>query len=139
MTFQIQRVTPGDARLFDRVADGVFDEPIDPERLIAWLGAGGHLMVVALEDEQIIGQCAAVLHLHPDKPTELYVDEVGTADAHLRRGVAWALTREMFIWGKALGCVDSWLGTELDNAPANGLYLKLGGSQQHMHYYEFTL
>lgn len=139
MAFQIHRVTPGDARLFDHIAEGVFDEAIDPERLVAWLGAGGHLMVVALDGGQIIGQCAAVMHLHPDKPAELYIDEVGTADAHLRRGVAWALTREMFTWGKALGCVDGWLGTETDNEAANGLYLKLGGRPDHMHYYEFKL
>ena len=63
-----------------------------------------------------------VIHRHPDKATELYVDEVGTASTHLRQGIARAMMDEMFAWGRELGCTEAWLGTELDNDRGQGLY-----------------
>lgn len=139
MGFDIRRVGPGDEPLFERVAPEVFDEPINAERLRAYLAEPGHLMLLALSDDEVVGQCAAVLHHHPDKATELYIDEVGVASAHLRRGIATSMVRAMFEWGRELGCDEAWLGTELDNLEANGLYRKVGGTPEHMHYYEFKL
>jgi aminoglycoside 6'-N-acetyltransferase I len=118
----VRRIGTADTRLFDRVAPEVFDEPVDPARLGAYLDAPGHLMVLAFEAELVVGQCAAVVHRHPDKPTELYVDEVGAASTHRRRGIARMLLAEMFAWGRELGCEEAWLGTELDNDAANALY-----------------
>lgn len=122
MAVSVRRMAAGDERLFAAVAVDVFDEPIDAVRLAAYLRAPGHLMVLAFEDGQVVGQCAAVLHRHPDKPTELYIDEVGTATSHLRRGIARMMLDEMFAWGRALGCTEAWLGTETDNEPAKALY-----------------
>jgi ribosomal protein S18 acetylase RimI-like enzyme len=140
MTFEVKRVGPGEEAIFDRIAPDVFDEPIHPERMRAYLRVPGHLMVLALEDGVVVGQCAAVVHKHPDKPDELYIDEVGTASTHLRRGVATAMMEEMFAWGRELGCKQSWLGTELDNVEANALYAKIKrGPGEKMTYYEFEL
>lgn len=96
-------------------------------------------MILAFDDGLVVGQCAAVMHRHPDKVTELYIDEVGTAGTHLRQGIATRMVEAMFDWGRELGCREAWLGTELDNLEANGLYRKLGGKAEHMHYYEFKL
>src|SRR5690606_29524236 len=106
MAITLQRMRPGDERVFDRIGPDVFDEPIVPERLGAYLRTPGHLMVLALADGLVVGQCAAVLHRHPDKPTELYLDEVGTASTHLRRGIATLLLTEMFAWRRELGCAE---------------------------------
>lgn len=122
MTVEIRLVTAADAALFDRVAEEVFDEPIDPERLKAYLAQPGHPMVVALADGEMIGQVAAVIHRHPDKPTELYIDEVGVTPAWQRRGVAQQMLEAMFACGRALGCEEAWVGTEPDNLPARRLY-----------------
>lgn len=138
MSLRVHRVSAGDAGLFNNIAD-VFDEAIDPARLMRYLGAPGHLMVLALDGDLVVGQCAGVLHHHPDKVSELYVDEVGTATSHLRQGVATAMLAELFAWGRELGCVEAWLGTELDNDPANGLYRRLGGAEDTIKYYQFTL
>lgn len=70
----------------------------------------------------MVGQCAAVIHRHPDKSTELHIDEVGTASTHRRMGVARAMLDAMFAWGRELGCEEAWLGTELGSAAANALY-----------------
>src|SRR5690606_9789188 len=96
--------------------------PIDAAWLGAYLRTPGHMMVVALLDGQIVGQCAGVIHHHPDKPDELYVDEVGTATTHLRRGIARRMLAELFAWARERGCTEAWLGTEADNGPALALY-----------------
>jgi aminoglycoside 6'-N-acetyltransferase I len=139
MAIELKRMQPGDELDFSEVAPDVFDEPGHPERLEAYLLEPGHLMILAFDDGVVVGQCAAVIHRHPDKVTELYVDEVRTASTHLRQGIATRMVEAMFDWGRELGCREAWLGTELDNLEANGLYRKLGGKPEHMHYYEFEL
>ena len=122
MEIEIRRVGPGDAGLFDRVADDVFDDAIDGGRLAAYLAEPGHFMVVAVAAGEVVGQVAAVVHRHPDKPTELYLDEVGVAPALQRRGIARRMIDAMFAWGRELGCEEAWVGTEPDNLPARALY-----------------
>ena len=117
----------------------MFDEPVRPDRLSRYLAEPGHLMLVAVDDGVVVAQCAAVVHRHPDKVTELYVDEMGTAPSHQRRGIARDLMRAMFDWGRELGCEEAWLGTELDNEAANALYRSVDGRTDTMAYYEFDL
>lgn len=139
MEIRLKRMQPGDDLDFAEVHPDVFDEPIHPERLEAYLAEPGHLMILAFDGDLVVGQCAGVIHRHPDKVTELYVDEVGVACTHLRQGIATRMVEAMFAWARELGCREAWLGTELDNLEANGLYRKLGGKPDHMHYYEFKL
>jgi GNAT superfamily N-acetyltransferase len=139
MTIHLKRMQPGDDLDFAQVDPDVFDEPIHPDRLETYLAEPGHLMILAFDGDRVVGQCAAVIHRHPDKATELYIDEVGTAGTHLRQGIATRLVEAMFEWGRELGCLEAWLGTELDNLEANRLYRKVGGRPEPMHYYEFKL
>ena len=120
--FEILRLSPENAAVLDRVADEVFDEPVRPERLAAYLAEPGHVMLVALAGKIVVGQCAAVVHRHPDKMTELYIDEVGVAPAFQRKGIARAMVERMLAIGKEFGCGEAWVGTEPDNLPARGLY-----------------
>jgi aminoglycoside 6'-N-acetyltransferase I len=140
MPFILKRLSAGDESVFARIAPDVFDEPVDAARLHAYLRASGHIMVVALEDGVIVGQCAGVIHRHPDKSTELYVDEVGTASTHRRQGIARAMLEALFAWGRELGCVEAWLGTELDNDAANALYRGVAPVEDEaIQYYLFRL
>jgi aminoglycoside 6'-N-acetyltransferase I len=136
---ELKRLSPRDAHVLDRLAEDVFDEAIDPERLHRYLDEPGHMMIVAIDEGVVVAQCAAVVHRHPDKPSELYIDEVGTAPSHQRRGIARLLMEAMFDWGRELGCEESWLGTELDNVAANALYRGFGGKSAEMAYFEFEL
>jgi aminoglycoside 6'-N-acetyltransferase I len=140
MSIVLRRMRPGDETAFDRVAPDVFDEPMHAERLEAYLLEPGHLMILAFEDNLVVGQCAAVIHRHPDKATELYIDEVGTASTHRRQGVALRMVEAMFEWGRELGCAEAWLGTKLDNDPANALYRRLRPLEDEaIQYYLFAL
>jgi ribosomal protein S18 acetylase RimI-like enzyme len=124
---EVRRLGASDAAVLARVADEVFDEPVDPKRIAAYLAEPGHIMLVALSGEEVIAQVAAVIHRHPDKPTELYLDEVGVAPAFQRQGLARRMLDEMFAIGRAAGCEEAWVGTELDNGPARRLYESRGG------------
>ena len=122
MDVEIRRLLPDDAALLERVAVEVFDEPVDPKRVAAYLIEPGHFMIVALAGNEVVGQCAAVIHRHPDKATELYIDEVGVTPAFTRRGIARRMLDAMFALGKSVGCEEAWVGTEDDNRAGRGLY-----------------
>jgi ribosomal protein S18 acetylase RimI-like enzyme len=126
MTIEIRRLLAGDGAVLERVAEGVFDEPLDPKQIAAYLAAPGHHLIVAIRDGEVVGQVAAVVHRHPDKPTELYIDEVGVAPAHQRQGIAQKMLAAMFAHGRSLGCDQAWVGTENDNVAARRLYESFG-------------
>lgn len=139
MEVEIRRVTSADVALFDRVADEVFDEPVDPKRLAAYLAEPGHLMLVALAGGEVVAQVAAIIHRHPDKPTELYIDEVGVAPAFQRQGIARRMLDEVMSLGKLLGCKEAWVGTEHDNLAAKALYESCGGAAEPFVMYVYQL
>lgn len=122
MNVIIRRLYPGDDALVMRIAEDVFDEPVRPDRLAAYLASPGHFMIVAFADGIVVGQCAAVIHRHPDKVTELYIDEVGVSPAFQRQGIARKMLDAMFEIGREHGCEEAWAGTEPDNGSARALY-----------------
>ena len=122
MSMEIVRLEAGDDALVMRIAEDVFDEPVRPDRLAAYLSQPGHFMVVALADGAVVGQCAAVIHRHPDKVAELYIDEVGVSPKFQRQGIARRMLDAMFAIGRENGCEEAWVGTEPGNLPARALY-----------------
>ena len=139
MEIEIREVKAGDDTLFDRVAEDVFDEPVHRRSLAAYLAAPNHHMLVAIHDGEVVAQVAAVIHRHPDKPTELYIDEVGVTPALQRQGIARRMVEEMLALGKALGCEEAWVGTEHDNGPARGLYESRGAAAEPFVMYVYEL
>lgn len=100
--------------ILHRVAVDVFDEPVNAKRLAAYLAEPGHLRLSRSQATRWWLN-ARRSSTDPDKPTELYIDEVGVAPTFQRQGIARQLLDEMFALGKALGCEEAWVGTELDN------------------------
>jgi ribosomal protein S18 acetylase RimI-like enzyme len=135
----IVRLTRDNVSLLDHVAVDVFDEPVAPHRLAAYVAEPGHFMFVAVADGVVVGQCAAVIHRHPDKVTELYIDEVGVSPAFHRRGIARRMLDAMFALGRDLGCGEAWVGTEVDNTPARRLYEQRGAEGETFVMYEYEL
>jgi ribosomal protein S18 acetylase RimI-like enzyme len=126
MTVRYKLLSLADASVLLDVADDVFDEPLVPQRILAYLADTTNLMVVAIDGRTVVGQCAAVIHRHPDQATELYIDNLGVAPSHQRQGIARALVARMFEAGRERGCAEAWVGTEPDNDAANALYRALG-------------
>ena len=110
------------AHLLDNVASGTFDHAIDPARLATYLSGPANWMCLALKGDLVVGMCMCVIHTHPDKETELFLDEIGTGDDWRRQGIAKRLMQMVFDRADAEGIEEIWLGTEPDNDAANGLY-----------------
>ncbi len=126
----VEWITPSNSSALADVAAGVFDEPIRADRLERYLANPLNWMVLAIKDGLVIGQCMCVVHYHPDKATELFLDEIGTGDDWRRRGIAKSLMHAVFERADAEGIDEIWLGTEPDNLPARGLYEGTGAKAE---------
>src|SRR6478672_9995443 len=70
---------------------------------------------------------SAVEVFHPDKRSELFLNEVAVMERARRRGVARALIDELKRLGRDRGCAVMWVLTDEANAPAMSLYRSTGG------------
>ena len=136
---ELKRLGPDDAAVLDRVADGVFDDPILPSATDEFLKDPRHHIIVALAGDVVVGMITAVDYVHPDKTAELWINEVGVAPSHQRQGIGRALLRAMLTHGRESGCSEAWLGTEHDNVAARGLYEDAGSVAESFVMYSFDL
>lgn len=134
-TARIVRVGPENAALLDHVADGVFGDPVGPRRRDEYLAFPGSMLVVAHDGGRVVGQVKAAVHLHPDKPADLYVDEVAVAPSHRRQGIARRMLDEVERWARERGCADVWLAANTDNAEARALYGSFADSKSSILYF----
>jgi aminoglycoside 6'-N-acetyltransferase I len=121
---EIVRVQPDNLALLDRVDPECFDEPTDRARAARCVASPDVVLVVAVVDGLVIGQCLARIHRHPDKPTSVYVDDLAVSPDHQRQGVATRLVQACL--AHAGDADDLWVATEPDNDAARALYLALG-------------
>lgn len=122
MDIQIKHLTSGDEAILERVAIDVFDEAIDPDYLRSYLAEANHHMIVAINANEVVGQIRAVVHKHPDRADELYIDNLGVTPTLQRQGIATKLLDAMLELGRSLGCEEAWLATESNNTQAKGFY-----------------
>ena len=94
-------------------------------------------MVVAIEDGVVVGMGSAVDYVHPDKARQLWINEMGVAPSHQRRGIGKQILERLLEHGRSLGCTEAWLGTEPDNAAARGLYESARGKAETFVLYSF--
>lgn len=115
MKIKIQVVEPTNRELLDNVAEDVFDNEIDQQSLAAFLEDPRHLLVVAIVDGCVVGMASGFEYFHPDKPPQLFVNEVGVTPGLQRRGIGRRLVDRLLDVGRRRGCVYAWLGTAADN------------------------
>ena len=135
----IRLLGPGEGAVLERVAPGVFDNAVDAAWAAEFLADPRHHMVVALAGAEVVGMASAVHYLHPDKPSELWINEIGVAPEHQSQGIGKQLIQALFAQGRALGCREAWLGTEESNHAARCLYAAVGGREATMVYVTFDL
>ncbi len=141
MTIDVRLLQADDADVLAHVAKDVFDFATDPERVREFLADPRHHIAVAIDDGIVVGFASAVHYVHPDKPPQLWINEVGVAPTHRGAGIGQRVLRCLFAQGRALGCVEGWVGTERGNVAARRLYASVGGSDppQDFVLYEFDL
>lgn len=118
---------PADLPLLLAADPELFDDPVRPESAKAFLDDPRHHFAAAMVDDAIIGFASGVDYLHPDKPRELWINEVGVLPAFQRRGFGSAVVRCLLDHGRKLGCSVAWVLTHGGNHAARRLYAALGG------------
>ena len=127
MTIEIHILQAGDASVLDQVADDVFDCPVDPVWSAEFLADPRHHLVVAIDDGIVVGMASGVHYVHPDKPPQLFINEIGVASSHQGRGIGRRMLDALLERGRALGCSEAWVLTDESNSIARKLYAGAGG------------
>jgi GNAT superfamily N-acetyltransferase len=136
---EIKVLQAGDDRVLGTVVDGVFDGPLDCRTTKEFLSDSRHHMVVAVENGVVVGFASAVHYVHPDKPSpELWVNEVGIATSHRKRGLGKAIIQSLLDLARKLGCVEAWVLTDRMNTAAMRLYSSSGGVEARNDQVMFT-
>jgi ribosomal protein S18 acetylase RimI-like enzyme len=127
VAIEVKVLGPGDDAVLMNVAPEVFDNPIDPELTREFLEDPRHHIAVAVDDGLVVGFASAVHYVHPDKPAQLWINEVAVAPSHQRHGVGKAVLNALFEVGRSLHCTEAWVLTDRTNTAAMALYTSAGG------------
>ena len=129
MTIEVRVLGPGDETVLQNVAPDVFDNPIDFRLAAEFLRDGHYHLAVALDGDVVVGFASGVTYIHPDKPLELWINEVGVASSHRKQGIGKQVIQAVFEAGRAIGCREAWVLTDQSNAAAMRLYKSIGGTE----------
>lgn len=121
-------LTESTAATLARGGGDLFDNPIRPESLRAFLADPNHMLWFAVAEGVPIGFASGSILLHPDKPPQLFVNEVEVAEGFRRRGIGRALVARLIAEARARGCDYAWLGTATDNAGGNACFGSVPGA-----------
>ena len=116
--------------LLNHIAAGVFDNPINPEWCERFLAESNHHLAIALANNEVVGMASAIDYVHPDKPPELWINEIGVTFEHRRKGIALQLLHALFEKGLRRGCKAAWVLTDQENEIAKNLFRRSGGRQE---------
>lgn len=116
--------------LLGHVEPDVFDNAVHPDFAREFLSAGRHHLAVALSLEgMVVGMASGVHYVHPDKPPQMFINEVGVSQAHEGQGIGKRLLAALLERAAELGCTEAWTATEPENLRAQALYAKAGGTK----------
>ena len=110
-------------------ASEISTEDYSVENLNFFLKNAESLFVVAYSNKQFAGMASAKLLNKPNGDIWLYIDEVDVCEDKQRQGIGTALMRYLLKFAHESDCDEVWLGTEVDNLPANALYSSLNPSE----------
>ncbi len=127
MTIQVRILNPNEAHILNHLAPDVFDNPPDPRWTAEFFADARHHLAAALDGETVVGMASGVHYVHPDKPPELFINEVGVSESYQGKGLGRRLMDVLLEHARTLGCVAAWTLTEPDNTAARRLYSAVGG------------
>jgi ribosomal protein S18 acetylase RimI-like enzyme len=129
VTVEIRVLRREDVAVLQHVAPDVFDYPIAPQWSVEFFNDPRHHLAVALEAQVVVGFASGVHYVHPDKPPELWINEVGVAPTHQHQGIGRRVVTALLEHGSRLGCVQAWVLTSPGNLAARRLYASAGGRE----------
>ena len=138
VTLEIRMLGPDDSAIFNNVAPDVFDNSTEPVLVAEFLADARHHMAVAVDGDQVVGFASGVHYVHPDKTSEMWINEVGVAPSHQGRGIGKAILQTLLRHAGHLGCREAWVLTDRSNSPAMRLYSSTGGEESPREQVMFT-
>jgi len=132
MPVTIRILGSDDGAVLQNVAADVFDFPVDARWSTEFLADPRHHLAIALDDEsgQVIGMASGVHYVHPDKPAELWIDEVAVAPTYQNREIGRQMLATLLAHGRTLGCQEAWVLTDYGNTRARHMYAAAGGVEE---------
>mgnify|MGYP003385512934 CR=1 FL=1 len=103
-----------------------FDGPVKSAAAAKFLREPTHHLMVAYVGDQPAGMITGVEMTHPDKGTEMFLYELGVAEAFRGRGVGKRLVLALVGIAREAGCYGMWVLTERDNQAALATYQSAG-------------
>jgi aminoglycoside 6'-N-acetyltransferase I len=122
-------VTASNADLLDAVSDGIFDHDVRREYVDLYLADPRNLLLVAVVKGIVVGMVSGILYTHPDKPLQLFVNELGVTEAYQRMGIGKLLVQRLLVQATARGCAEAWVATEEGNVAARALYVSASAEE----------
>ncbi|QLC25185.1 GNAT family N-acetyltransferase [Parasphingopyxis algicola] len=135
--YEYHLVTEANAMLLDAVEKRVFEAPVRADFLSTCLANPNQFLIVAEAEGRVIGKALAYIFHFPDKPSEIYVEEIDVAKDWRRKGIATGLMDAVGAEGRKRGIAEYWLITEKDNDRARSLYEQKAHRRQKSIWYEF--
>jgi ribosomal protein S18 acetylase RimI-like enzyme len=129
MAIEVKVLHRGDDSILMNVVAEVFDNPIDAEFTREFLEDPRHHIAVVIDDGMVVGFASGVHYIHPDKPPELWINEVSLAPTHRCRGLGKAVLKALFEVGRTQNCTVAWVLTDTTNTAAMALYSSVGGTE----------
>lgn len=111
--------------LLHHVMEDVFDYPINSNHLRRFMNDNKHHLICAFNHKnQVIGFVSFVEIYHPDKPTQIFVNELSVSESYQRMKIGTHLMNQVFEYAKE-HAYYVWVATELDNKEAISFYHSL--------------
>lgn len=129
MTIDVRILEAGEEHVLANCAEDVFDNAVDPALARQFLADPRHHIAVAIDAGVVVGMATGVHYIHPDKPAELWINEVGVAPDYHGQGLGKRVLGALLEHGRALGCGEAWVITNVGNAAARALYVSVGGTE----------
>lgn len=107
MSLELRILQPRDVDVLVNVASGVFDRPLVPQLVTEFLSDSRHHLAVAVDQGAVVGIASGVHCIHPDKASELWINEVAVAPSHQGKGVGKAVVEALLQHGRSLGCREA--------------------------------
>jgi len=126
MPVTVRLLDKNEPSVLHNVAPDVFDYPINPDWTAEFFADQRHHLVVALDGDLVVGMASGVHYLHPDKPPELWINEVAVASTHHNQGIGRQLVSTLVAHAKSIGCYEAWVLTSPANEPAKRMYRAAG-------------
>ena len=109
-------------------ASALFDAAARGRATRRFLAQPGHHLLIAYAGGEPAGMVSGVELTHPDKGTEMFLYELGVADAFRGRGIGRRLVSALAGLAREAGCYGMWVLTDDENAAALATYRAAGGT-----------